>query len=294
MNILRKNIPEIFNSAAVQKHGVVYAETRRDVSAPSEELSGSMSVQEYAGDIPLVISQKNYERSGSTLRYEAWANTIAPRVATYDAFIKHELGLRVIGYPNPVHGFDLLDLEQAMASADITTPFPERPRADVSVVKSLGYASCFAPADCPISNVVDTRSGTLVQIHTGYAGHEKGTIAKALTQLSDVIDVAQSVVYVSPHAKEGFVINQLNNGLVERFEANPVMKPFLVKRKNGNVEYDLSEATKQHLIDAGIPEANIQISPDNSITDPTLYSQSRFLTRGTNGRNGMFLGKREK
>jgi len=294
MNPIRAFTPEVFNSPAVKKHGVVYAETRRDLSAPLGDLSGSMSVQEYAGDIPLVISEKNYQRSGTTIAYEEWAQHIENQVRMYDDALKRQLGLHAIGYPSPAHGMDLINLDTAMGQVDIDTPFANRLRADVTLLTREAIASCIAPADCIVANIVDVRTGALMQAHAGYVGAENGIFSQLFDDIDGAIDPRQSVAYFSPHAQAGFVINQKNEVLVDRFKANPRMAPYLINREDGAVELNLAAASKAQLIEAGIPEANIEISPDNSLTDPTLYSQSNFLTRGINGRNGMVFGKSAK
>ncbi|MES2630911.1 MAG: laccase domain-containing protein [Patescibacteria group bacterium] len=294
MNSIRAFTPEVFNAAAVKKHGVVYAETRRDLSAPLSELSGSMSVQEYFGDIPLVISEKNYERSGATLPFEQWGQQIESQFRRYDEELKRQLGLYAIGYPRPVHGMNLIDLDTVMRDVDINTPFLDRLEADTTLLTKEGIASCIAPADCIVANIVDVRTGALMQAHAGYLGAENGIFEQLFDSTSGLIDPKQSVAYFSPHAQAGFVINQKNNFLVERFEANPRMRPYIIKNSDGTVELNLAEASKAQLVAAGVSEANIEISPDNSLTDPTLYSQSNFLTRGINGRNGMVFGKSAK
>lgn len=294
MSVIRHFTPEVFNNPAVKKHGVVYAETRRDLSAPLEELSGSMSVQEYAGAIPLVLSQKNYERTGTSLSFDEWSKRVEAQVHFYDLALKRQLGLHAIGYPSPVHGLDLIHLDTAMSQVDISTPFKDRTKADASLLTEPGTASVIAPADCAVVNIVDVRTGALLQDHAGYVGIGANIAAHTLKEAKDVINPKQSVAYVSPHAQEGYVINQVNNVLVERFEANPYLQPFLTYKENGDVELNMADAFKAQLIEAGIPEANIEVSPDNSLTDPTLYSQSEFLTKGINGRNGMLFGKRAR
>jgi copper oxidase (laccase) domain-containing protein len=292
MDPIRIFTPEVFNSPSIKKHGVVYAETRRDPSAPLEELSGSMSVQEYSGQIPLVLSQKNYERTSTSLSFEEWTDAIEKRVRLYDEALKRELGLRAIGYINVTHGTDLISLDDMVDQTDINVPFANRPKVDAAMLTQRGIATVIAPADCVVANIVDTNTGALLQVHAGYAGMEKEILAHALTSTKEIIDPKRSVAYLSPHAQEGYVINQQNNILVDRFKANPHLRPFLLYKENGEVELSLGEAFKAQLNEAGIPEANVEISPDNTLTDPTLYSQSTFLTRDTNGRNGMLFGKR--
>lgn len=289
---LRTETPEVFKAPSLDRLGLVYAETRRDLSEPLATLSGSMSVQEMSGDIPLVISRKNYERSGASLPFEDWANFIKHQVESYDATVKHELGFSAIGYLNPVHGTDLLDLDLHMAHAEMAIPFAERPYADAAVVRKLGRASCIAPADCLVVNVVDPESETLLQMHAGYVGLQNRIVGKTFQRLRAEVNPRRSLAYVSPHAQKGFVINQINNGLVDRFEQSPELAPYLVRRSNGDVELDMTSSLVQQLEEAGVRPENIQVSQDNSLTDPTLYSQSDFLTRSINGRNGMFFGRR--
>jgi len=285
---LRTNLPEIFKAASVARHGIVYAETRRE---DEYSLEGNLSEQDYAGNIPLVISRKNYERTGDDTPFKAWADRVRQETINLDTSIQTALGFRAIGYIRPVHGVELVDLDVGMALSRIHTPYIDRLAADTSIVTKLGYASCITPADCPVSNIIDPKSGAILQIHTGYAGLEKGTILRAVQLTEGVIEPSRSLVYVSPHAQEGYVINQVNNTLVERFKG-PSMVDFVKVHDDGRATLDMTRAVQAQLVDAGFRADNIEVSPDNSLTDPTLFSQSTFLTRGVNGRNGMIIGKK--
>jgi|GEM_PF-5598271 len=282
--------PEIFKAAAVERHGIVYAETRR---TDESSMAGNLSEQEYWGDIPLVISQKNYERSGSGLSFEEWAEDVRAKAHILGHTLESYLGLRAIGFPSPVHGTDLINLDDEMDSVRIDVAFPARPTADATLVTKNGYGTSFTPADCAVSNVVDVKTGAIMQIHTGYVGLGKGTIASALNAARDYVDPAHSLVYVSPHAQAGYVINQVNNVLYDRFMADPFLKDFVAMDADGQATLSLREPTHARLVEAGFKEENIQISTDNTLTDETLFSQSNFLTHGVNGRSGMILAKRD-
>lgn len=285
---LRTELPDVFKAPSIARHNVVYAETRRE---EEHSMEGNLSDQDYFGEIPLVINQKNYERLGTNLSFDEWVEQVRASAIDLSAAAQTELGLEAIGYPRPVHGVDLIDLDKEMDSALIVFPYAERPAADATIVRKIGYASCFFPADCPVSNVVDPYTGALMQIHTGYMGLEQGTIASAIAAAEGQVVTNRSVVYVSPHAQSDYVINQVNNVLYERFMADPFMADFVTLHPDGRATLDLTEATKARLLEAGFAERNIQVSPDDSLTDPSLFSQSSFLTRGVNGRNGMILGK---
>lgn len=286
---LKTAMPDIFQAQSLKRHGLAYAETRRE---NENSMRGNISTQEMYGAIPLVINELNHARSGSELSYEDWVAQATSDVFALDRAIHAELGLRAIGYPQPVHGTELIDLDRHITEASLQTAYIARPAADATIVSKLGYASCIHPADCPVSNIVDPNTGNLMQIHTGYIGLEKGTIAHTLAEVEEAIDPSRSLVYVSPHAQEGYVINQVNNNLVDRFMADDFMSRFVTIHPEGIATLSLTKATKVRLLEAGFKEENIQISPDNSLTDPTLFSQSNFLIRGVNGRNGMIFGKR--
>ncbi len=288
---IKQFTPEVFKSPAIQDMKIVYAETRRDPSRPLELLDGNLSVQEYAGTIPLVLTEKNHQRTGSAYPFESWVSRIDTEVKNLDKDLKRQLGIRAIAYPAPVHTSDLLDLSTHLSKATIDVPFAQRPRADISLVEEAGVASAFAPADCQITSIVDPSTGRLVQVHSGYAGLDNKILEKAVAATG--IDPRQSVAYVSPHAQAGYVINKLNNGLVDRFKQSEQLADFLVYNPDGSVELDMKNALKAQIEAAGFPEDQVEFSPDNTISDEALYSQSRFLTQGVNGRFGVVLGKRQ-
>lgn len=286
---LKTELPEVFKARSLERHGLVYAETRRDHAFSME---GNISEQDFAGTTPLVISEKNHERAGSDLSFEDWGEQVRQKSIALGMSVQEQLGLRAIGFPQPVHGTKLLDLNHDMEKAHIRIPFVQRPAVDATILTRRGYASSFVPADCPISNIIDPHTGALMQIHTGYVGLQNGTIEKSLTEVKGKVEPSRSLVYISPHAQEGYVINQVNNNLVERFMADPFMANFVTIHPNGEATFDMTRATKARLAEAGFKAINIESSPDNTLTDDTLFSQSRFLTYGTNGRNGMIFGKR--
>ncbi len=288
---IKQFTPEVFKSPSMQRLGVVYAETRRDPSLPLELLDGNVSVQEYAGAIPLVLTEKNHQRAGSERPFADWVATIEAEVRRQDADLKRLLGLQAIGYPSPVHGLEVLDLNMHLKSATIDVPFAKRPKADISVVDQAGIGSAFAPADCQITSIVDPTNGRLVQVHSGYVGLDNKILEKSIEATE--INPKQSVAYVSPHAQAGYVINQVNNGLVDRFSQSEQLADFLVYRPDGSVELDMKRALQAQLEEAGFPHGHVEFSTDNTITDPTLYSQSRFLSQGVNGRFGVVLGKHQ-
>lgn len=282
---INKFTPEVFSSPTIQKSGLVYAETR--YNTPDSLLSGNLDIFHTR----LVENKKNHLRSESNLSYTNWVESLHENTVQLNTALHRKLGLQAIGHPLPMHEGSLVNLDEEMPLCLIDSPYLTRPQADVAFVSKPGYASCFAPADCPISNIIDTRSGNQLQIHTGYIGLEKEVIGKSFSSLRYVINPETSVVYVSPHAQDGFVINQTNNVLFERFVQNPNMAEYVTISAEGIATLSMTKAVKAQLVEAGIREENIQISPDNTLTDPTLFSQSRFLTKGVNGRNGMVFGK---
>lgn len=288
---IKQFTPEVFKSPSIQKLGVVYAETRRDPSKPLELLDGNLSVQEYAGAIPLVLTEKNRQRTGSELPLEAWTALIDEEVRKLDTDLKRQLGLTAIAYPAPVHKSDLLNLNTDLSKATISVPFAARPEADISLVEQPGVASAFAPADCQITSIVDTSTGRLVQVHSGYVGLDNKILEKAVATTG--INPRQSVAYVSPHAQAGYVVNQVNNGLVDRFSQSEQLRDHLLYKPDGVVELDMKGALKAQLEEAGFRDDHVEFSPNNTLSDATLYSQSNFLTKGVNGRFGVILGKRQ-
>jgi copper oxidase (laccase) domain-containing protein len=265
--------PAIFSDPSLD--WVSYGETRRT----DNKMSGNM------GDRSSVINPDTHLLVAPDMPYEQWAAQEIAAVQTRDHILRTMLNLDSIGYPQPEHDTSLINLDQSIDDVSINKPAADRTWADATFLSKPGYASSFTPADCPIINVVDAVSRTVAQIHTGYQGLEKNIIQKSFDTMLNV-SAKDALVYISPHGRENYVVF---GPVLDRLRNNPMTREF-VTTSEGTSYFAMSALAAHQLHEVGVRTDAIQISHDNSLTDPTLYSQRNYKLKGANGRNGVVLG----
>ncbi len=270
---IRTEKPDIFNEASL--NWVAYAETRRTDGGMTGNLSDRNSS----------INPEGYTLSRSPLSYDQWMEKEVADVHTRHQMLLSRLSLSDIAYPYPTHGTNLLSITAPVESTSISLQAEERAQADAALVQTEGLASAITPADCPILNFVDTLNKRTLQIHAGYVGLESGVVRKVLNEISTA-SRNNYLVYVSPFARNGF---DIHGQVLERLSANPLTKDFILPREDGHV-FDLGNAVRQQLTDAGIHEYHVELSRDDTLTQDEFFSHRNRAQKGAAGRNGIILG----
>ena len=146
----------------------------------------------------------------------------------------------------------------------------------------------FSPADCPLVIIADPTKDrhSLTVIHAGYKGLGKDIIGSALDQLD--IKRKEAHVFITPHALKGFQV--YGEPLVE-LESSAVTREHLgPSDTEGKRSLNFGSAIIARLIELELDPHHIEVSSDNSLTDPTLYSQRNWRQKGANGRNAVMVG----
>lgn len=270
---IRTDKPDIFQDTSLD--WLAYGETRRI----DNKMSGNM------GDRSSVINADTHLQVAPNMPYEEWAQQEIAAVQARDKDLRTALEVDTIGYPQPEHDTALINLDESIGKVSVNSAAADRDWADATVLSRTGYASSFTPADCPIINVVDPVTRTIAQIHTGYQGLEKNIIAKTFSRIP-LISPKDALVYISPHGRDKYVVF---GPVLERLEENPITREFVTSR-NGVSYFAMSALAAHQLHESGVDKDSIQISTENSLTEPSLYSQRNYKLKGANGRNGVVLG----
>lgn len=267
--------PVIFDDPSLD--WVAYAETRRT----SGGMSGNLS--DRTGNMNL----ENYEIINPPLSYNEWLEQETDFVKIRHQKILARLSLSDIAYPNPVHGTNLIEVKPPIVSSSIHFEAQRRYSADAALVQTEGIASCVTPADCPVLNLVETKERSTLQIHAGYQGLKLEVVKKVFEKISPAT-TKNYLAYISPHAINGFAVY---GAVLEDLASNAATRDFIYNRNDSHY-FDLGAASMQHLIDIGIPESHIQLSTDDTLSQPELFSHRNRHEKGANGRNGIVLGIR--
>lgn len=265
--------PAIFDRPSLD--WVAYAETRR--TGPG--MNGNFS------DRPTTINPTNHALTGSNEDYEVWAAHETEKVRQKYEEVLSKTALDHIALPNPVHKTDLFITRRDDRSAHIELPAIDRVNADAILVTEPGIGSGVTPADCPVINLVNTMERSTLQIHAGYRGINSGIVRKVFNELA-VANPEHYLAYISPYATKGFAVH---GPVLESLTENPTVAPFVYK--DGDNHYiDMGGALKRQLMNEGIPEDNIEISRENTLANPSLFSYRNKIEKGADGRNGIILG----
>lgn len=279
--------PAIFNRPDLRR--LLYIETRR--TSPTN-MSGNV------GDTPAVMSYENHIATGSRDSFEEWRSLELEAARDRLGAIQAILGVRNLARVRVEHGTNMLMLDDLMSSTTPAIPFEERPAADASFLTNPGDATLFAPADCVVATVVYPGVEAIGQIHSGIRGSVKELVPEAMESFTDQgLDPSTAAVYLAPHARSGFQLNEAEADevtAIARLSGAKVMRElarYSYKGENGLPIMDLTHFAIQHFLQAGVKPDNIEVSPQDTLSDPTLYSDYNSVTHGAiNGRFGVIAG----
>jgi hypothetical protein len=156
-----------------------------------------------------------------------------------------------------------------------TTKHVSEVAADALITDSLRVGLLLPVADCVATVVYDTVHRRLAVLHLGRHSTLANLMHKALHELIGMgSDPKDLIVWMAPSV-------QKTHYAMDYFLAKdtPAWQPFCVE-KDGKIYLDLQGYNAQAAIDAGVPEAQIHISPVNTATDENYFSHSYGDTTG--------------
>lgn len=158
-------------------------------------------------------------------------------------------------------GWPILKLKQVhsgtVVDMDDTTAAGDAVEGDASTTALEGVAIGVQTADCVPILVADSQARAIAAIHAGWRGTAAGIVEATISRLCEKYEVEPGnlVAAVGPHI--GVCCYEVGEEVVEAialpaaFERRPEwLKPHL----------NLSEASRSQLLNAGIPETQIEIS----------------------------------
>jgi copper oxidase (laccase) domain-containing protein len=262
---------------------VAYGEGRRD-PAISDSLTGN-------GTEADLLLETAYEFTSSHLPKETWLAKERYLARQRITALRQYMGIIALGRPRPDHGTNYIDLDKDMNNVRDVRPSTHRLHGDATVTETPGFGSVFTPADCPIINLVEPRCRAIAQIHAGYDGMSKGVIPVNMDRFTKAYDFApqETLAYVSPHAISNY---EVYGDVLTRLSESVFTRDHL-ETLNGRTYLRMGQLVFAQLSEAGVAENHIEISTDDSFTDPTLYSQRNYRQKRTNGRNPIAIGIRK-
>jgi len=286
MSEININVPSIFQRDDLSWFR--YAETRR--SRPVD-MAGNVN------DDPRVLNPETHALLKSPLPFEEWVRIEKQATDARIFALKSVLGVSTLARLRVAHGTDVISLNDAIDTTTGNIAVTDRPFFDASILSTPDMASMIPPADCIVATAVYPSERIVSQIHIGIRGLARGIAPQVLGQLELLgANPEDALIYLSPHAQGGFQLNAAETeeitGIID--EGSRDRKQEFDAHTYEGIDHlpimDLTEFTLDQLAKAGVPPRQIQVSPQNTLTDPTLYSDLAKQEKGFTGRFGVVAG----
>ena len=149
--------------------------------------------------------------------------------------------------------------------------------ADAMLTNIRGVMLSIRIADCVPILLYDSANGVIGAVHAGWHGSYKQIVAKAVRLMKERYGIDLNNIQAAIGPAIGVCCYEVGTDLYERFQkelggktdrffkVEPGKKPFL----------DLKEMNKSFLIEAGIPERNIEVSELCTMCNPELFYSHR-------------------
>lgn len=162
---------------------------------------------------------------------------------------------RMVG-TEQVHGCNVVCVAEPMAGCGALSRDTRVPQCDALITSVPNMPLLMLTADCVPLLIADARKRVVAAVHAGWRGTAQGIASKAIEQMRRAYgtSVADVVVGIGPCI--GACCFEVGTEVVQA-----VGEQYVVGfSANGRPMLDIAAANKAQLIEAGVPEANIELS----------------------------------
>ena len=163
---------------------------------------------------------------------------------------------------NQVHGKEVISIK-AGDDGNAFTPEEGLPEADAMITDQPGRTLVIQSADCVPILFYHPNKRVVAAAHAGWRGTSKKVVQEVLKFMKDEYNADSSGMYVviGPSiCGECYDVTQTTDGRVELFEKLFDNDSKIIVRNNDKISLNLAEANKQLLIQADVPENQIEVS----------------------------------
>jgi len=148
---------------------------------------------------------------------------------------------------------------------------------DAFITDQPGLALWLLIADCVPVMFFDPATPRIALAHCGRVSTDLRLAAQVVASLRDLGSYPQDLqVVLGPAIKaESYIYD---DNIYQK--SGPEWKPYLTQLGPNRVAIDLFAYNRQQLLDAGVPEKNIHMSPVNTAADPAWFSHVRSVNTG--------------
>jgi YfiH family protein len=154
---------------------------------------------------------------------------------------------------------------------------------DAIVTTRANLAICIKTADCVPVSVVDKVKKVIAIVHAGWRGSALGISAKVIELMQNQYRSQPQDILVAIGPSIGRCCYEIDQATADAFRKQNNHELFLQQgRKKGKWMLDLAEANRRQILEAGVPEINIEVSGYCTTCNQDMF----FSHRGSGGITG--------
>lgn len=192
------------------------------------------------------------------------------RVSANRLWFFERLGLKpdLIAYQDQVHD----------CTITVTDAGGEFPTSDALITRTPMIGLTIKTADCVPVLMYAPGENTIAAVHAGWKGSSMRVSEKTLHRMRDEfhVDISHTFVFIGPSAS--VCCYEVSEDVAKLFPEECVS----LSVKN-TLHLDLKQANRLQLLDAGVPDENIEVSPYCTICKPSTFHSHR--------RDGQYAGR---
>jgi polyphenol oxidase len=160
---------------------------------------------------------------------------------------------------------------------DVINGSPAIADTDALITNKPGLFMCVQTADCVPVLLFDTQKKVVAAIHAGWRGTVSKIARKTVQKMSETYNCNPDDIVAGIGPSIHMHAYEVGPEVIEAVRTNFAHPDYLLKPslKSGHAYFDLWEANKSLLIDAGIPEENIEVMGLCTFEHPELFYSAR-------------------
>jgi YfiH family protein len=165
-----------------------------------------------------------------------------------------------VAFQRQVHSDIVTIVDKGMFAGESDALITDKPMVGLAI----------STADCTPIFIYDKKRKVIAGVHSGWRGTEKGILAKTIVMLKEkfICKPVDLIVFVGPS------ISQKNYEVGEEV-ASKFHAKYCIPSENGKYLLDVKRINYDLLIEAGVPECNIEVSGLCSFGNENLHSYRR-------------------
>ncbi|MCR5833204.1 MAG: peptidoglycan editing factor PgeF [Selenomonadaceae bacterium] len=189
--------------------------------------------------------------------------------------------------PNQVHGDNVFYVDENYRGCGCKNYADAIPETDALItnVPHLPLMLCFA--DCVPIFVIDTVNRAIGLAHGGWKGTVKKISAKTVLKMGEVFGTHPKDCIIGIAPSIGSCCYEVGDEVVTKCKsAFPKNYDELLINRDGKIFFDLKRANVVQLTEIGVPEKNIDVSPDCTCCQSKFYFSYRAAQKNNLNRTG--------